>query len=141
MATSSLTLIGSGVVVLGLILRVVALGVIPGNRRPTSGMAWLLLILAAPILGYLGFLFLGRTALGKKRESRQREALIAIRARTEGVVPLPLGADAPAYAASVVALNHNLGSLPALSGNDIEVEPDYRASIERMTAAVGDAER
>lgn len=140
-ATGLAALVGGIVVLIGFVLRVVALGVIPGNRRPSSGMAWLLLILASPIPGFLVFLFLGRTRLGQSRHQRQREVTEAIQAETAGLVPLALGPDAPPYVASVVALNRRLGSLPAVAGNDVEVEADYRASIARMTAAVRDAER
>ena len=140
-ATGWAAIVGGLVVLVGIILRVIALGVIPGNRRPSSGMAWLLLILASPIPGFFVFLFLGRTRLGQQRHRRQREVTAAIQARTQGLVPLALGPDVPAYLAPVVALNRRLGSLPALAGNDIEVEADYRASIRRMTEAVLGAER
>ena len=133
-------LVSSIVVLLGLALRVLALGVIPGNRRPTSGMAWLLLILISPIPGFLVFLFLGRTRLGRVRHARQREANGAIQTGVQFLVDPPLGDDVPAYVSSVVALNRRLGTLPALAGNIVEVQPDYAASIAQMTAAVAAAE-
>ncbi len=133
-------LVSSIVVLVGLALRVLALGVIPGNRRPTSGMAWLLLILISPIPGFLVFLFLGRTRLGRVRHSRQREANEAIQSGTSEMVDPPLQDGDPAYVRSVVALNRRLGSLPAQAGNLVEVQPDYAGSIAQMVAAVSDAE-
>ena len=38
---------------------VAALGIIPGNRRPSTGMAWLILVLAVPLFGLVAFLFFG----------------------------------------------------------------------------------
>ena len=46
-------------------------------------MAWLILILIVPFAGFVMFLFLGRTNLGKGRLARQREADEAIRAATD----------------------------------------------------------
>ncbi|HAG60408.1 MAG TPA: cardiolipin synthase A, partial [Arthrobacter bacterium] len=42
-----------------LVIRVVAIGIIPGNRRPTTAMAWLLGIFFIPVLGLVLFLLFG----------------------------------------------------------------------------------
>lgn len=59
------TTLGTIVLVIGIILRLLALGVIPGNRKPSTGMAWLLLIMFEPFSGFALFLLLGRTRLGR----------------------------------------------------------------------------
>ena len=41
-----------------------AIGVLPSNRKPSSAMAWLILILIIPFAGFIVFLFLGRTNVG-----------------------------------------------------------------------------
>ncbi|WP_278256415.1 PLDc N-terminal domain-containing protein [Nocardioides convexus] len=64
-------------------LRFVALGIIPGNRKPSTGMAWLLLIMIEPIIGFSIFLLFGRTRLGNRRVKRQRRAIAAIRERAD----------------------------------------------------------
>ena len=51
----------------GLTIRVVALGVIPGNRKPSTGMAWLLLVLLNPTIGVIGFWFFGSNKLERRR--------------------------------------------------------------------------
>ena len=55
---------------LDMVLRLVALGVIPGNRKPSTGMAWLLLILIEPIIGFSIFLLFGRIRLGNRRDRK-----------------------------------------------------------------------
>lgn len=67
------TLLVVVVALAGLGLRVAALGIIPGNRKPSTGMAWLLLILLAPWLGLVAFLFFGSTQVGARRRERQAE--------------------------------------------------------------------
>ncbi len=51
--------------------RALALVVLPGGRQPPTAMAWLLLILAIPFLGFVLFLLFGRTSVGKKRRAQQ----------------------------------------------------------------------
>ena len=83
------------------LIKVVALGLVPANRRPSSGMAWLLLILAVPFLGLFLFLVLGRTKLERQRRERQREVNERIR---ESVLDSPRPEiPGPAYVASVAA--------------------------------------
>ena len=57
---------------LDLTIKIVALGLIPKNRRPSSGMAWLLLILIIPFVGIVIFLVMGRTRLGRNGATSSR---------------------------------------------------------------------
>jgi cardiolipin synthase len=129
-----LTVLGVALVVADYTIKVLAIGVLPNNKKPSSAMAWLILILIIPFAGFVIFLFLGRTNVGAKRLARQREAEEAIRHATE---QLPAAAVTdPVYLGSVAALNRNLGSLPLQGGNLIELIPGYIDSIQRMTEAV-----
>ena len=60
-------LVAALVVIVNIALRIAALGIIPGNRKPSTGMAWLLIILLAPLLGFAAFLLFGSTRVGRKR--------------------------------------------------------------------------
>ena len=60
-------LVAAGLLVLDLGLRIALLGIIPHNRKPSSAMAWLLLILLIPFVGFAVFLVLGRTQIGRRR--------------------------------------------------------------------------
>lgn len=55
----------------GWILRLLALFVVPRNRSPMSGMAWLMLIFLSPAPGWLLFLILGSSKLPKNRRNLQ----------------------------------------------------------------------
>jgi len=121
---------------LDMVLRLVALGVIPGNRKPSTGMAWLLLILIEPIIGFSVFLLFGRIRLGNRRISRQRTAIATIRERS---AHLPLSFDStrlPRAMAGVAMLNQNLGALPLTGGNEVELWPDYRALMTEMAREI-----
>ena len=107
-------LVGLCLLVLDLGLRVAVLGIIPSNRRPSSAMAWLLLVYLVPSQGSGCSSCSGATAVGRRRPTKQAE----VNARC-GAVPrrCPPGRDdpGPTYVRSVATLNRNLGSLPCLA--------------------------
>ncbi|KQW47551.1 cardiolipin synthase [Nocardioides sp. Root1257] len=119
-----------------------ALLVLPGGRRPQTAMAWLLLILAVPLFGFLVFLLFGRTSVGRKRRAQQEEVNAAIMAR----VPLNDIADAERQAAlaplvqGFARLNRELGVLPMTFDNSVELIDDYVACVEAMARDVATAE-
>jgi cardiolipin synthase len=128
-------LLGWLLLILEIGLRLVALGVIPGNRKPSTGMAWLLLIMVEPIIGFGIFLLFGRTALERKRAGRQHRAIAVIRERAAaqtGVIDPPL----PPAMGRIADLNQRLGALPIVDGNTVGLRPGYRDVIEEMAAEV-----
>ncbi|MFC6153949.1 cardiolipin synthase [Nocardioides yefusunii] len=123
-------------VVVDLSMRFVALGVIPGRRKPSTGMAWLLLVLLNPVIGLLGFSFFGTNRVGRRRHDKIAQVNELIRSRTEDV---PEPATASHFRPAVhgtVALNRQLGALPLLADNTIRFEPDYTAALAAMTRRV-----
>jgi len=129
-----LAVAGIALVVADYVIKFLAIGVLPSNKKPSSAMAWLILILIVPFAGFVIFLFLGRTNVGARRLARQREAEEAIRAATDRLPVSPVAG--PVYLDSVAALTRNLGSLPLQDGNLVELIPGYTDSIRRMTEAV-----
>lgn len=123
-----------------LALKIAALGIIPANRKPSTGMAWLLLILLNAFVGLIAFALFGSPRLDRHRQGRQDEAKQKIRERTATIPDPELDPELPPHVHSAVALNHNLGSLPLSDGNTVELLPDYAGSIAAMTAAVEGAE-
>ena len=43
------------VLLIDLVIKIIALGTIPRNRRPSSSLAWLLLITLTPVFGLILF--------------------------------------------------------------------------------------
>lgn len=122
-------------------LRIVALGLIPEGRKPSSATAWLVVIFVEPILGLLAFRLFGATRLGRRRNERHAEVNAIIAERTRDM-PRPLDAvPAPAYVRSVARLNRHLGALPVTEGNAVDLLEDYTETLTAMAAAVDEAER
>ena len=122
-----------------LVIKIIALGTIPRNRRPSSSLAWLLLIVVTPVLGLLLFFLIGSPFVRGRRERIQIEANEVIIERTADLPELPGGIELPVGVDSLVRLNRRLGSLPLMSGTSHGLFGDYDASIAAMTAAVREA--
>jgi cardiolipin synthase A/B len=122
------------------IIRVIAIIVVPRNRRPTSATAWLLAIFFIPYIGVLFFLLIGSYKLPKRRRERQQQVNQFILDTTEGMERVKRDRPWPPWLDSVVALNRKLGSMPLVGGNEATLIPDYQESLDAMTDAVTHAQ-
>ncbi|TFC30302.1 cardiolipin synthase [Cryobacterium sp. TMT2-18-3] len=117
-------------------IRVVAIVVVPRNRRPTSGMAWLLTIFFLPYIGALLFLLIGYRTLPKKRLEMQEEINQFILDSTEGIDQVRRDHPWPQWLESVVELNRNLGSMPLVGGNEARLLGDYEGTFAEMVTDI-----
>lgn len=130
------------VLIIDNLIRITALFIVPRNRRPTSGMAWLMAIFFLPIPGLLLFLIIGSKRLPKKREQKQdaiNNFVKEIADREEGDLvwkgePLQPGLE------SVVKLGRTLGAQPMMQGNSATMCIDYEESLAQMAAAIREAQ-
>jgi cardiolipin synthase len=120
-------------------IKIVAIGVVPENRQPSSSQAWLLLILLVPVVGLPLFFLIGSPYVNRRRHRIQAEANALLLARTNALPMLPAGVAAPRPMSAAVALNRNLGSLPSVLGSPFGLYPGYGDSIAAMTEAVRNA--
>ena len=72
-------IVSTTIIVFDYTIKVIAVGVIPENRRPSSSSAWLLLILFLPVVGIPLFLMLGSPYITGRREKIQEEANTRLR--------------------------------------------------------------
>ncbi|TFC40073.1 MULTISPECIES: cardiolipin synthase [unclassified Cryobacterium] len=122
-------------------IRVVAIVVVPRNRRPTSGMAWLLTIFFLPYIGALLFLLIGYRTLPKKRLEMQEEINQFILDSTEGIDQVRRDHPWPQWLESVVELNRNLGSMPLVGGNEARLLGDYEGTFAEMVTDIDRARK
>ena len=127
-------LFAAATVIAQIVVFVLALCVIPGNRKPSTAMAWLILILAVPLFGIIAFLLFGSTSVGRKRREWQRqvnERVIEEVRREEGpTAPTPEVENGTL--AGMVRLNQGLSALPMSYGNTVEVTTDYAGCFAAM---------
>lgn len=124
-----------------LVIRVVAIGIIPGNRRPTTAMAWLLGIFFIPFLGLVLFLLFGNFKLSSRRREQQEIINTRVRSGISAIADVVGEYPGPEWVRSAGELNRRLGSLPMVDGNSVDLIPGYPDSILAMTQAVRNAKR
>ncbi|MGI6879047.1 cardiolipin synthase [Microbacterium sp. gxy059] len=122
-------------------IRITSIMFVPPGRRPTSAMAWLLLIYFLPVPGVLFFLLIGNPRLPKKRRDIQAEVNQVLRDANEHLELGTLLPDPPEWFSSLVRMNRSLGALPLSGDNGVRIISDYQASIDAMAEAVRRAEK
>jgi cardiolipin synthase len=123
------------------VIRVIAIIVVPRNRKPTSATAWLLAIFLIPYVGVLIFLLIGSYKLPKRRREKQAEINEFIIGSTEGMERVRRDHPWPPWLESVVELNRTLGAMPLVGGNHASLNGDYDASLASMAADIDRAQR
>ena len=113
--------------------------IVPENRKPSSSLGWLLMILFLPVIGVPLFLILGSPYVRRRRTRIQARANILLEKGTAGLPPAPESVTLPEDLSGVVNLSRALTALPMVTGRNHGVEMDYKASIQRMTRLVEQA--
>jgi cardiolipin synthase A/B len=121
------------------VLGTIAIVFISARRRPSTAIAWLLAIIFIPYIGALAFLLVGINRLPKARRDKQRHVNELITERTEGLAQNSHRPDWPDWLGSLVTLNSNLGALPMVGGNAVDLLPDYHGSFDAMIAEIDTA--
>ncbi|KFF58312.1 cardiolipin synthase, partial [Cryobacterium sp. MLB-32] len=122
-------------------VRIVAIIVVPRNRRPMSGMAWLLTIFFIPYVGVLLFLLIGYRMLPRGRLAKQEEINKFIRESTEGMERVDRDQPWPSWLESVVELNRNLGAMPLVGDNRASLLGEYQVAIDTMIEDINAARK
>lgn len=133
--------LGIVVAVVDLAIKIAAVATIPHNRRPSSSLAWLLLIILTPLLGLVIFFLIGSPFVRGRREAVQQRGDAAITSRTASLPDIPEGVELPDGLASMVRMNRRLTAMPMLGGHTHALYDDYTESLAAMTAAVRAAQR
>ncbi len=127
------------------LLVIIALFIVPQNRKPSAGMAWLLVIFLFPWLGYLLFFIFGSSKLPDARRHAQDTLNEAIR-RVSGQLGSgnrtaeSASVAVPEYFESIARLNEALTGLPVVDGNGLEILSHYDESIRRLAEDIDQAQ-
>ena len=126
---------------LDMALKLLVLGWIPHQRRPSVALAWLLAVFLAPYGGLLLFLVIGSTRLPRKRMAKQATMNDIIRENTPKEFALGRQFhDYPEWVRTTAELNYNLGALPMVGGNDFGILTDNHECMRRMAEEVDAAQ-
>ena len=104
------------------------------HREPASRIAWIVVILALPVMGILAYLLLGETNVGRRRTERRRKVLAS----------LPAFADIPGGKAAIKAatqherhtplfkVGQSISGFAPVGGNTATLMADSDATITTM---------
>ena len=127
-------------IVIEYIVKIIAIGVVPENRRPSSSSAWLLLILFLPIVGIPLFLLIGSPYINRRRARIQAMANELMHKGADDLPDVPPSLKAPRDFDLIAELARNLTELPMVTGTNHGISMDYDRTIERMAELVDGAE-
>lgn len=123
-------------------VRLVMLAVVPFRRSPDAAKGWLLLVFFLPWVGLLLYFLIGRPTLPRWRLAKQKR-LQPVFDAVRREVRLSRNVLKPAISsglAQAVTLAENLGHMPALGGNAVELLADYDAAVCRLVADIDAAQ-
>lgn len=123
------------------VMKIVALGVVPENRRPSSSSAWLLLILFVPVIGFPLYWLIGSPWVTGRRRAIQRESDQVIKDHMAGVPLVPSDARPAQTLGGVLWMNRDLTGMPSLTGSVDCLLADAEETYEAMARAVDGARR
>ena len=122
-------------------IRLVMLFYVPQKRSPAAARTWLLLIFIEPFLGLFLYALLGRAYMPKRRLELHEEVSRLIKRKVKPLESHVRRPDLPPEFLQAVRLAENLGDFPILSGNHVELLPDYDGAISRLVADIAAARR
>lgn len=130
----------TGFLVVEYLIKVVAVGTVPENRRPSSSSAWLLLILFLPAVGLPLYWLIGSPYVHGRRFRIQARANHILAERTSHLPLAPDVAHPSPVLAGLLTLNRRLTGMPAVEGWTRALHDDPARTYAAMAAAVDSAE-
>lgn len=127
-------------IILDVALRLLALAVVPYNRRPAAAIAWLLVIQLQPILGWIVFGMLGNNRLPRGRFAKMAAIRDLIAESTSDIDDAPARRDRPDWLPGVLELNRALSSMPHAGPANAVVWGEFDAQLEAMARRIDEAE-
>lgn len=133
--------IWSTLVAIELVVRYFMIGIVPGNRRPTTAMAWLLAIFFLPVVGLVAYWLFANPRLSQRRVEKQKKAHDEIMRGTAHMQLPEEFHSQEEWVESAIILNRNLGAMPLEGGNTVQIISDYRKSMQSMVKDIEQAKR
>lgn len=117
-------------------IKILALGMVPENRQPSSSQAWLLAILFIPVVGVPMFLLFGNPYITGRRHVIQEQANTLYADALANRPTVPEGLEVEPGVRTTIEMNRTLTAIPAMTGEVVALHSDYGRSLAAMTAAV-----
>lgn len=108
------------------------------NRDPAARVAWIVAILALPVLGVLAYILLGETNIGRKRTDRLKKIFATLPkvSETPGFDAPAVRPDIPDSHAPLFKVGKSISGYDPVGGNSAILMEDSNASIDQMVADI-----
>lgn len=108
------------------------------HRNPASRIAWIVVVLALPIVGIVAYLLLGETNIGARRAERLRCILAAMPkvSQTPGWDAPMLRAEVPEFYRPLFNVGFSISGFEPVGGNQARLMADSDATIDAMVADI-----
>lgn len=118
-------------------LAVLVRAIVRPHREPASRLAWVIIIVVAPVIGTIFYLLLGETRMRRRRFGQIVDAALPRRAPEKGVVAkLHRSAHNAPF-----ALAQSINRIGPTGGNSASLAADSDSAIDAMVADIDAAER
>lgn len=104
------------------------------HREPASRVAWIVVIVAMPVVGVAAYVLLGEVNLGRQRIRRMHEVLGRMPrvADASGMEAPNARADVPGHYAHLFQVGRSVNGFDPVGGNRARLLPDSNATIRAM---------
>jgi cardiolipin synthase len=109
------------------------------HREPASRLAWVVVIIVAPVAGIVAYVLFGDTNIGSRRIARVREALRRL-SPLVGVDGMEEQTGIPDRYVPVFRVGMSISSYPPVTGNRARLMRDSEATIDAMIEDIDAAE-
>jgi cardiolipin synthase len=108
------------------------------HRQPASRVAWIVVIVSAPVIGIIVYLLLGETNVGRSRVQRMHQVIARlsnVRPSSEDAVSSP-SPDVPPQYMHLFQAGKTVNGFDAVGGNRAKLMRDSNATIESLVADI-----
>lgn len=112
------------------------------HREPASRIAWIVVVLAMPVVGIVAYVLLGEVNIGRRRVARMRAVLEQMPklADAPGADAKNLQPDVPERYVHLFRVGHSINGFEPVGGNRAHLLPDSNAAIDAMVADIDAAQ-
>jgi cardiolipin synthase len=120
-------------------LFVVGRAILRPDREPASRLAWVIVIIVAPILGVVAYILVGEARIGSRRRDRARK--IDLKLSRPNADDQAIQGLAGSFYNPPFELARTVNGLAPTGGNTAKLLPDSNASVDAMVADIDAARR
>lgn len=108
------------------------------HREPASRIAWIVVIVAMPVLGIVAYILFGEVNIGRRRIQRMNAVLARMPKMTDaaGADAEHLQANVPERYAHLFRVGHSINGFEPIGGNRAQLLQDSNVTIDAMVADI-----